>query len=191
MIRVAINGFGRIGRMVFRAGMNDKKINFVAVNDLTDPENLAYLLKYDSVHGKLKQKVSFTNNSLVVGGKKVQVFAEKDPSNLPWGKLKIDVVIESTGFFLTRDLAQKHIQAGAKKVLLSAPAKDDSIKTFVYGVNHKKYLKNDLIVSNASCTTNCLTPVAHILDKKFGLVYGLLNTIHGYTASQKIVDGPH
>ncbi len=190
MVNVAINGFGRIGRMVFRAGMNDKKINFVAVNDLTDIENLAYLLKYDSVHGKLKEKVSFTKNTLIIGNKKIPVFSEKEPSNLPWKKLKVDVVVESTGFFLTRDLANKHIKAGAKKVLLSAPAKDDSIKTFVYGVNHKKYKKSDKIISNASCTTNCLSPIANVLDKNFGIVFGLLTTIHAYTISQKVVDGP-
>ena len=190
MINVAINGFGRIGRMVFRAGYQDKKINFVAVNDLTSPENLAYLLKYDSVHGRLPEKISHTKNSLVIGKKKIKVFAEKDPANLPWKQLKIDVVIESTGLFLTRDLAQKHLQAGAKKVLLSAPPKDKSIKTFVYGVNHKKYKKTDKIISNASCTTNCLAPVAYVLDKNFKILSGLLTTVHAYTASQRIVDGP-
>jgi len=191
MINVAINGFGRIGRMVFRAGMNDKKINFVAVNDLTSPENLAYLLKYDSAHGKLNQKISHTKDSLTIGNKRTKVFAEKDPANLPWKKLKIDLVVESTGLFLTKELAQKHLQAGAKKVLLSAPAKDNNIKTFVYGVNHKKYnKKTDHIISNASCTTNCLSPVAHLLDKNFKILSGLLTTIHAYTVSQRIVDGP-
>lgn len=191
MVRIAINGFGRIGRMVFRAGLNDRRINFVAVNDLTNIENLAYLLKYDSVHGKLAQKVSRTKDSLIVGGKKIKVFSEKDPANLPWKKLKIDIVVESTGLFLTKELAQKHLDAGAKKVLLSAPAKDDTIKTFVYGVNHKKYKKSDLIISNASCTTNCLAPVAHLLNKKFRIASGLLTTVHAYTVSQKIVDGPN
>lgn len=190
MINVAINGFGRIGRMVFRAGYKDKKINFVALNDLTSPENLAYLLKYDSVHQKLPEKISHTKKSLIVGRKKIPVFAEKDPKKLPWKRLKVDVVVESTGFFLTRDAASKHLQAGAKKVLLSAPAKDDSIRTIVYGVNHKDYDKNDQIVSNASCTTNCLTPIAHILDKKFGIQSGLLTTVHAYTSTQKMVDGP-
>jgi glyceraldehyde 3-phosphate dehydrogenase len=191
MINVAINGFGRIGRMVFRAGMNDKKINFVAINDLTATENLAYLLKYDSVHGKLKDKISFTKNAILVNGKKIPVFAEKDPENLPWKKLKIDVVVESTGFFLTKELAGKHLKAGAKKVILSAPAKDENIKTFVYGVNHKTYnQKTDQIISNASCTTNCLTPIAKVLDEKFGIVSGLLTTVHSYTSTQKIVDGP-
>ncbi|MBT6775052.1 type I glyceraldehyde-3-phosphate dehydrogenase [Candidatus Woesearchaeota archaeon] len=190
MINVAINGFGRIGRMVFRAGMNDKKINFIALNDLTSTENLAYLLKYDSVHGKLNDKISFTKDALIVNGKKIPVFAKKDPENLPWKKLKIDVVIESTGFFLTKELAGKHLKAGAKKVLLSAVGKEDGIKTIVYGVNHHTCKKNDKIVSNASCTTNCLAPVAKVLDEKFGIVSGLITTIHAYTSSQKMVDGP-
>lgn len=190
MINVAINGFGRIGRMVLRAGWNDKKINFVAVNDLTSPENLAYLLKYDSVHGTFPEKVSSTKDSLIIGKKKIPVYAEKDPVGLPWKKHKVDVVVESTGFFLTGKLAHLHLKAGAKKVLLSAPAKDNKIKTFVYGVNHKEY-KKEKIISNASCTTNCLAPIAKVLDEKFGIVSGLLNTVHGYTASQKIVDGPH
>ena len=191
MINVAINGFGRIGRMVFRAGMNDKKINFVAINDLTSTENLAYLLKYDSVHGKLPNKISSANGFLKIDGKKIPVFAEKDPAQLPWKKLKVDVVIESTGFFLTKELASKHLVAGAKKVLLSAPAKDKGVKNFVYGVNHKQYNKNkDNIISNASCTTNCLAPVAKVLDEKFGIVSGLLTTVHAYTSTQKMVDGP-
>ena len=190
MINVAINGFGRIGRMVLRAGWNDKKINFIALNDLTSTENLAYLLKYDSVHGKLNDKISFTKDALIVNGKKIPVFAKKDPENLPWKKLKIDVVIESTGFFLTKELAGKHLKAGAKKVLLSAVGKEDGIKTIVYGVNHHTCKKNDKIVSNASCTTNCLAPVAKVLDEKFGIVSGLITTIHAYTSSQKMVDGP-
>jgi len=191
MINVAINGFGRIGRNIFRAAYKDKKINFVAVNDLTDPSCLAYLLKYDSAHGKFQEEITSTKDSLKIGNKTLKVFAEKDPAKLPWKKLKIDVVIESTGFFLTKELANKHLKAGAKKVLLSAPAKDDEVKTLVYGVNHKDYDKSkDHIVSNASCTTNCLAPVAKILDKKFGIVSGLLTTTHAYTSSQKIVDGP-
>jgi len=147
-------------------------------------------LKYDSVHGKLNDKISFTKNALIINSKKIPVFAEKDPENLPWRKLKIDVAVESTGFFLTKELASKHLKAGAKKVLLSAPAKDDKIKMYVYGVNHKKYNKKDKIVSNASCTTNCLAPVAKILNEKFGIVSGLLTTIHAYTSTQKIVDSP-
>ena len=190
MINVAINGFGRIGRMVLRAGMNDKKINFIAINDLTSTENLAYLLKYDSIHGRLPNKISFTKREIVIDNKKIPVFAEKDPSNLPWKKLKVDVVVESTGFFLTKELSSKHLQAGAKKVLLSAPSKDKNIKTFVYGVNHQKYKKTDKIVSNASCTTNCLAPVAKVLDEKFGIITGLLTTVHAYTSTQKMVDGP-
>ena len=192
MINVAINGFGRIGRMVFRAGMNDKKINFVAVNDLTSTENLAYLLKYDSAHGKLKDKVEHTKDSLIVGKKKIKVFAEKDPAQLHWNELKIDVVVESTGFFLTKELASQHLKAGAKKVVLSAPAKSENIKTLAYGINHHDYNKaKDHIVSNASCTTNCLSPVAQVLDKNFGIINGLLTTVHGYTSSQKLVDAPH
>ncbi|MBU1111223.1 MAG: type I glyceraldehyde-3-phosphate dehydrogenase [archaeon] len=191
MINVAINGFGRIGRNIFRAAYKDKKINFVAVNDLTDPSCLAYLLKYDSAHGRFPEKVTSTQSSLKIGNKTLKVFAQKDPEQLPWKELKIDVVIESTGFFLTKELASKHLKAGAKKVLLSAPAKDDAIKTFVYGVNHKKYnKKTDHIVSNASCTTNCLAPVAMVLDKKFGITSGLLTTTHAYTSTQRIVDGP-
>ena len=190
-INVAINGFGRIGRMVFRAGMNDPQINFIAINDLTPPENLAYLLKYDSVHGRLDKKISFAKDSLQVGNKKIIVFSEKDPAQLPWKKLKIDIVVECTGFFLTKELAGRHLQAGAGKVLLSAPAKDSSIRTFVYGVNHKQYdRKKDVIISNASCTTNCLAPVAKVLDDNFGIVQGLLTTVHAYTSSQKVVDGP-
>ena len=190
MINVAINGFGRIGRMIFRAGMNDKKINFVAINDLTSTENLAYLLKYDSVHGKLNDKISCTKNAIIVNNKKIPVYAEKDPEKLPWKKFKVDVVVESTGFFLTKELASKHLKAGAKKILLSAPAKDDKIKNFVYGVNHKEYKKTDKIVSNASCTTNCIAPLAKVLEEKFGIVSGLLTTTHAYTSSQKMVDAP-
>ncbi len=190
MINVAINGFGRIGRMVFRAGYKDKKINFVALNDLTSPENLAYLLKYDSVYGKLPEEVSPAKDAIIVGKKKIPVFAEKDPAKLPWKRLKVDVVVESTGFFLTKELAGKHLQAGAKKVLLSAPAKDGAIKTYVYGVNHQEYKKTEKIISNASCTTNCLVPVAKVLDEKFGIESGLLTTVHAYTSAQKVVDGP-
>tara|TARA_Y100000310_G_scaffold341754_2_gene441947 strand:+ start:635 stop:1630 length:996 start_codon:yes stop_codon:yes gene_type:complete len=192
MINVAINGFGRIGRMVFRAGYQDKKINFVAVNDLTSTENLAYLLKYDSAQGKLKDSIKQTKDSLIIGKNKIKVFAERDPIQLPWKELGIDVVVESTGLFLTKELASQHLKAGAKKVLLSAPAKSENIKTLAYGINHKKYnRKQDHIVSNASCTTNCLSPIAHVLDKEFGIINGFLTTTHGYTASQNLVDGPH
>ncbi|MBT3298553.1 type I glyceraldehyde-3-phosphate dehydrogenase [archaeon] len=199
MINVAINGFGRIGRMIFRAGFKDKKINFVAINDLTPTDNLAYLLKYDSAHGKFNGNVSSDKNSLIIGdspskkNKKIPVFSEKDPAKLPWKKLKVDVVIESTGFFLTKELASKHLKAGAKKVILSAPAKNkgdnNDIKTLVYGVNHKEYnQKKDNIISNASCTTNCLAPIAKVLDDNFGIISGLVTTVHAYTSTQKVVD---
>lgn len=193
MINVAINGFGRIGRMVFRAGWNDKKINIVAINDLTSTDNLAYLLKYDSVYRKFFEKVSFTKDSLVIGNKKIPVFAEKDPANLPWKKLKVNVVVESTGFFLTEELASKHLQAGAKKVLLSANHKDKKpIKSLLKGVNLNTYnKKNDHIISKCSCTTTCLSPIAKVLDEKIGIEKGFLTTIHGVTNSQKIADAPH
>ncbi len=191
MINVAINGFGRIGRMVLRAGWNDKKINFVAINDLTDTNTLAYLLKYDSVHGTFSEKVSSTKNSIKVGNKNIKVFSERNPESLPWRDLNIDVVIESTGIFRTYESAHKHIYAGAKKVLLSAPPKDDKIKMYVYGVNHKKIKKNEKIISNASCTTNCLAPVIKVLHEKFGVKRGLMTTVHAYTNDQKILDLPH
>ena len=191
-IKVAINGFGRIGRMVFRAGYSDKSIEFVGVNDLTDTKTLAHLLKYDSVHGKFAGNVEFTSDSLVVDGKKVKVFAEKDPEKLPWTQLNVDVVVESTGYFTEYDAAYKHIKAGAKKVLLSAPGKGDKpIKTIVHGINDETINKNDVIISNASCTTNCIAPVLKVLCKKFGIKRGFMNTIHAYTADQNLVDGPH
>ncbi len=191
MINVAINGFGRIGRMVLKAGFNDPKINFVAVNDLTDTKTLAQLLKYDSVHGKFDQEVTYTKDAIIVGKKKIHVFAEKEPLNLPWKELKVDVVVESTGFYLTRELAGKHLQAGAKKVILSAPPKDD-IKTIVLGVNEKDYdKKKDVMISNASCTTNCLAPIVKVLNDEFGVVRGFMTTIHAYTNDQRILDYPH
>ena len=190
-INVAINGFGRIGRMVFRAGFKDKKINFVAVNDLTDTKTLAHLLKYDSVHGIFEEEVSYTPDSIVVGKKKVKVFAEKDPAILPWKDLKIDVVVESTGFFLTKELAARHLQAGAKKVLLSADAKDKDIKTIVLGVNEKTYNpKIDLIISNASCTTNCTSPMVKVLQDNLGIETSFFTTVHAYTSTQKLHDVP-
>ncbi|PIZ52232.1 type I glyceraldehyde-3-phosphate dehydrogenase [Candidatus Woesearchaeota archaeon CG_4_10_14_0_2_um_filter_33_13] len=191
MVNVAINGFGRIGRMVLRAGWNDKKINLVAINDLTDTKTLAHLLKYDSVHGIFQENITFTKDSIVVGKKKIPIFAEREPENLPWGRLKVDVVVESTGFFLTKELAGKHLTAGAKKVLLSAPAKGDDIPTYVYGVNHNKYKKSETIVSNASCTTNCLAPIVKVLQNEFGIVKGLMTTVHAYTNDQRILDLPH
>ncbi len=192
MINVAINGFGRIGRMVFRVAYKDKSINIVAINDLTDTKTLAHLLKYDSVHGKFSEEVSYTNDSIVVGKNKIKVFAQKDPTLLPWKALEVDVALECSGFFLTKELAGKHLQAGAKKVLLSAPPKDDSIKTMVLGVNHKEYnKKTDSIISNASCTTNCLAPLVKVLEDNFGIVHGLMTTIHAYTNDQRILDLPH
>ncbi len=189
MIRVAINGFGRIGRMVFRAGYKDSDIEFVAVNDLTDTKTLAMLLKYDTVHGRFDGTVEAKEKALIVNGKEVKVFAEKEPENLPWGKLNIDVVVESTGFFTTKEACLKHIKAGAKKVLLSAPGKD--IKTVVKGVNEHEIKKGDLIISNASCTTNSLAPVVKVLNDNFGVEKGFMTTVHSYTADQRLVDAPH
>ncbi len=190
MIRLGINGFGRIGRMVFRAAVENfgKDIVVVGINDLLDPDYLAYMLKYDSVHGRFDHDIKVEGNYLIVDGNKIQVFCEKDPVNITWGALDVDVVVESTGFFLTAELAQAHIQAGAKKVIMSAPSKD-STPMFVYGVNHKTYAGQD-IISNASCTTNCLAPLTKVLDDKFGVVRGLMTTVHAATATQKTVDGP-
>jgi len=191
MIRVAINGFGRIGRQVFQAGHNDPNIEWVAFNDLTDTKTLAHLLKYDSVHGRFKGKVQAKDNSLVVDGKEIKIFAEKDPEKLPWKDLKIDVVVESTGFFTDRDGAMKHIKAGAKKVLISAPAKNPDI-TLVKGVNEQLYDKSKHnIISNASCTTNGLAPMVKVLNDNFGVVRGYMITAHAYTADQRLVDAPH
>ena len=198
VINVAINGFGRIGRMVLRAGWNDKKINFVAVNDLTDNLTLAHLLKYDSVHGQFPEHVGYEDSSLVVGKKKIKVFAQKDPAKLPWKKLKIDVVIESTGRFTKPEDAVVHLKAGAKKVLISAPCKCEENKcpinttTLVYGVNEKTYnRKVHHIVSNASCTTNCVAPVLKVIQDAIGIKRCFFTTVHAVTADQNIVDGPH
>lgn len=193
MVRVAINGFGRIGRMVFRAGLDDPEIEFVAINDLTDNNTLAHLLKYDSVHGRFPGTVDATESSLIINEKKIKVYAEKDPENLPWKDLDIDVVVESTGFFLTRKLASKHFTAGAKKVLLSAPPKgDEFIKVIVLGVNEHTYSKKkDDIISNASCTTNCLAPIVKVLNDNFKIKKGFMTTIHAYTSTQRLVDAPH
>ncbi len=187
--RIGINGFGRIGRMVFRAAIKDfTDIEVVAINDLLEPDYLAYMLKHDSVHGKFKGDVAVDGNHLVVNGKKIRLTAEKDPANLKWGEAGVDVVVECTGFFLTLDTCQKHIDAGAKKVVQSAPAKDDT-PMFVYGVNHDEY-KGEAIVSAASCTTNGLAPVAKVLNDTFGIKRGLMTTVHAATATQKTVDGP-
>ncbi len=190
MINIAINGFGRIGRMVFRAGYKDKEINWVAVNDLTDTRTLAHLLKYDSVHGIFPEKVGYTDDSLIVGKKKIKVFAEKDPAALPWKALKIDVVVESTGFFLTRELASSHLKAGAKKVVLSADAKDNA-KTLILGVNENIYdKKKDNIISMASCTSNCTAPMVKVLHGALGIETAFFTTTHAYTATQKLHDAP-
>ncbi|PKU24322.1 type I glyceraldehyde-3-phosphate dehydrogenase [Telmatospirillum siberiense] len=188
-VRVAINGFGRIGRMVFRAAAKEfSDIEIVAINDLLDPEYLAYMLKYDSVHGRFHGDVSVDGNFLVVNGKKIRLTAVKDPAELKWGEVNADVVIESTGLFLTTESCQKHVAAGAKKVVQSAPSKDDT-PMFVYGVNHTKYA-GEQIVSAASCTTNCLAPVAKVLNDNWGIKRGLMSTVHAATATQKTVDGP-
>ena len=188
-IRVGINGFGRIGRMVFRAAAQHfTDIEVVAINDLLEPDYLAYMLKHDSVHGKFKGDVAVEGNHLVVNGKTIRLTAEKDPANLKWGEAGVDIVIECTGFFLTKETCQKHIDAGAKKVVQSAPSKDDT-PMFVYGVNHASY-QGEAIVSAASCTTNGLAPVAKVLNDAFGIKRGLMTTVHAATATQKTVDGP-
>jgi len=190
-INVAINGFGRIGRNVLRASYGNRNINIVAVNDLTDAGTLAQLLKRDSVHGEFAANVKAVDGAIKVGNKEIKVLAEKDPAKLPWKKLKVDVVVESTGLFRDRDGAGKHLKAGAKKVIISAPGKDPDT-TIVLGVNHADYNpKKHHIISNASCTTNCLAPVAKVLDDKFGIVKGLMTTIHAYTADQRLQDAPH
>jgi glyceraldehyde 3-phosphate dehydrogenase len=188
-IRVGINGFGRIGRMVFRAAIKDfPEIEVVAINDLLEPEYLAYMLKHDSVHGRFKGDVSVDGNTLIVNGKDIRLTAIKNPAELKWGEAKADIVVESTGFFLTKETCQAHIDAGAKKVIQSAPSKDDT-PMFVYGVNHGKYA-GEKIVSAASCTTNALAPVAKVLNDTFGIKRGLMTTVHAATATQKTVDGP-
>ena len=194
MAKVAINGFGRIGRMSFRAIMeNHPELEVVAVNDLTSAETLAYLFKYDSVHDNFPGEVHAEGDCIVVNGKKVKIYAERDPQNLPWGELGIDIVIESTGLFKKRDQMMKHINAGAKKVILTVPAgkADDVDATIVMGVNDNILTKDMQLVSNASCTTNCLAPMAKVLNDKFGIKRGLMNTIHSYTNDQKILDQPH
>ena len=187
-IRVGINGFGRIVRMVFRASQDFDDIEVVGINDLLDQEYLAYMLKYDSVHGRFKGDIAVDGNTLVVNGSSIRLTAERDPAELKWGDLGVDVVIESTGLFLTAETAQKHIDAGAPKVIMSAPSKDDT-PMFVFGVNNEKY-DGQAIISNASCTTNCLAPIAKVVDDSFGLKRGLMTTVHAATATQKTVDGP-
>ena len=187
-IKVGINGFGRIGRIVFRAAQQRSDVEIVAINDLLDAEYMAYMLKYDSTHGRFDGTVEVKDGHLVVNGKTIRVTAEKDPANLKWGEIGVDVVAEATGIFLTDETARKHIQAGAKKVVLTGPSKDDT-PMFVMGVNHKSYAGQD-IVSNASCTTNCLAPLAKVINDKFGIVEALMTTVHATTATQKTVDGP-
>ena len=188
-IKVGINGFGRIGRMVFRAAARDfKDIEIVGINDLLEPDYLAYMLKYDSVHGRFKGDVSVEGNTLVVNGRKIRLTAVKDPAELKWGEVGADVVVESTGLFLTKETGEKHLAAGAKKVIMSAPSKDDT-PMFVFGVNDKSYA-GQAIISNASCTTNCLAPVAKVLNDTWGIKRGLMTTVHAATATQKTVDGP-
>jgi glyceraldehyde 3-phosphate dehydrogenase len=191
MINVGINGFGRIGRNFFRASLTNPSINIVGINDLTPNKTLAHLLKYDSILGRLGLEVTFTDDSITVDGKTIKVFSERDPANLPWGSIKADVVIESTGHFTKAADAGKHIASGAKKVIISAPASDEDI-TIVMGVNHEKYdPTNHHIISNASCTTNCLAPMAKVLNDNWGIVKGLMTTIHAYTNDQVILDFPH
>jgi len=192
MVKVAINGFGRIGRSFYKAAIDKKaKFKVVAVNDLTDPGNLSYLLRYDSVYGPWKgHNVKVSKNALTVDGQKISVFAQKDPSLLPWKDLGIDVVIESTGFFTEKEGASLHLKAGAKKVIISAPTKSADIGTYVIGANEKKIKKSEKIISNASCTTNCTAPVIAVLNNKFGIKKALLTTVHSYTATQGLVDGP-
>ena len=188
-IKVGINGFGRIGRLAFRAAVNRNDIEVVGINDIIDVEYMSYMLRYDTVHGQFKGKVEVKDGKLVVNGNSIRITAEKDPANLKWNEVGAEYVIESTGLFLDKAKAESHIKAGAKRVILSAPSKDDT-PMYVYGVNHKKYTKDQTIISNASCTTNCLAPIAKVLHDNFGMVEGLMTTVHATTATQKTVDGP-
>ena len=190
-IRVGINGFGRIGRNVFRASLNEPELEFVAINDITDAKTLAHLLRYDSVHGQLDANIVAEDNALIVDGKRIEIIQERDPGKLPWGNLGVDIALESTGLFTAREQASLHLSAGAKKVIISAPAKNPDI-TVCYGVNHTNYdPSSHHIVSNASCTTNCLSPVAKVLHESFGITHGLMTTVHAYTNDQRILDLPH
>ena len=188
-IKVGINGFGRIGRMVFRASVNFPEIEIVGINDLCPADYLAYMLKYDTMHGQFAGTIEHTENSIIINGKEIPIYAERNPADIPWGKLEAEYVVESTGLFLSQDKAQAHIDAGAKKVVMSAPSKD-STPMFVVGVNTDKYTKDMTFVSNASCTTNCLAPIAKVLHDNFGITDGLMTTVHSATATQKTVDGP-
>ncbi|MDB4921418.1 type I glyceraldehyde-3-phosphate dehydrogenase [Mucilaginibacter sp.] len=188
-MKIGINGFGRIGRLAFRAAIERPDIEIVGINDLVEPDYMAYMLKYDSTHGQFNGTIAVEGGHLVVNGKTIRVTAEKDPANLKWNEVGAEIIIESTGLFLTQETAQKHIDAGAKKVVMSAPAKDDT-PTFVMGVNNKKLTAEHTIVSNASCTTNCLAPIAKVLNDSFGIEEGLMSTVHAVTATQKTVDSP-
>ncbi|WP_256758324.1 type I glyceraldehyde-3-phosphate dehydrogenase [Cohnella sp. WQ 127256] len=191
VVKVGINGFGRIGRNVFRASLNNPNVEIVAINDLTDVSTLAHLLKYDTTHGKLDAKVEVGEGALIVNGRTVKVFAERDPGNLPWSSVGAEIVVESTGIFTAKDKAELHLKGGAKKVIISAPATNEDI-TIVMGVNHDKYdPAAHTIISNASCTTNCLAPFAKVLNDQFGIVKGMMNTIHSYTNDQSVLDLPH
>ncbi len=192
MLNLAINGFGRIGRQVFKVAFENKNIKIVGINDLTDTKTLAHLLKHDTAYGNYEKEVSFDEKNIIVAGKKFPVFAEKDPSALPWGKLKVDVVLECTGRFRDAESAGLHIKAGAKKVIISAPGKGKDIPTYVRGVNCGKVKEEKAkVINNASCTTNCIAPVMAVLDEKFGIEKGMMSTVHGYTADQNLQDGPH
>ena len=191
MLKIAINGFGRIGRTALRLLENDMEAEVVAINDLTDAEQLAYLYKYDSVHRTVKSKVNFDTNEITIGDNKIKVFCESDPTKLPWKDLGIDVVLECTGVFTSREKCKAHLDAGAKHVIISAPAKDDDIKTIVYGVNHMLLTDEDDIISCASCTTNCLAPVLDIINKKYGIKKGFMTTVHAMTNDQETLDIPH
>ena len=190
-IKVGINGFGRIGRLVFRVGNENKNIEIVGINDITDAKTLAHLLKYDSVHGRFKGTVKATEDGIIVNGKTIKITAIKDPAELPWKALGVDVVVESTGIFRKKSDCEKHLKAGAKKVVLTVPAKDEIDATIVLGVNDKDLTGKEQIVSNASCTTNCIAPMVKVLNDSFGLEYGLMTTIHGYTNDQRLLDLPH
>ena len=187
-IKVGINGFGRIGRLVFRASLNHKDVEIVGINDLITPDYMVYMLKYDTMHGKFDGTVESTDHSIIVNGHEIAVFSERDPANLPWAKVGAEYVVESTGLFLTKEKAAGHIAAGAKKVIMSAPSKDDT-PMFVMGVNHTSYTSDMDYVSNASCTTNCLAPIAKVLNDNWGITDGLMTTVHSTTATQKTVDG--
>ena len=190
-IKVAINGFGRIGRVFTRAVLETQGIEIVAINDLVDPNTLAHLMQYDSVHGKYQHKVSVVNNEMVINNNSIKVFSERNPEDLPWGDLNIDIVVESTGIFRSVDTASKHINAGANKVIISAPATDAAVKTIVLGINDSDLKPDDLIVSNASCTTNCVAPMVKIVDELCGISEGFITTTHAYTGDQNIHDAPH